>query len=50
MFSAVKKIQFKKKTKNILDFFLNKTKFRDFIKRVRSNFKNTRDKLIETII
>jgi len=49
MLFAIKKSQFKEKTRNALDFFLDKTRFRDFIKRVRSNFKNTRDKLIEII-
>jgi len=49
MLFVVKKNQFKEKTKNVLDFFFNKTRFRDFIKRICSNLKNIRDKLIKII-
>ncbi len=47
MLFAIKKSQFKEETKNALDSFLNKARFRDFIKRVYSDPKNTRNKLIK---
>jgi len=47
MFFAIKKSQFKEEARNALDFFLDKARFRDFIKRVRSDLKNTWDKLIK---
>ncbi len=41
MLFVAKKSQFKEETRNALDFFLDKARFRDFIKRVRNDFKNT---------
>jgi len=49
MLFVVKKSQFKEETKNTLNFFLNKARFRDFIKRIRSNLKDIQDKLIKII-
>jgi len=47
MLFVVKKSQFKEEARNALDSFLDKARFRDFIKRVRSDPKDTRDELVE---
>jgi hypothetical protein len=47
MLFVAKKSQFKEEARNVLDFFLDKARFRDFIKRIRSDLKDTWDKLIK---
>ncbi len=49
MLFAAKKSQFKEEARNALDSFLDKARFRDFIKRVHSGPKDTRDELVKTM-